>query len=404
MATPAVQTGLDKLFASNFEQLKDQRLGIICNPSAVDCNLQHIVDLMVASDNCNVVKLFAPEHGVRGDLQDMEHVENIEDPKTQLPVISLYGNSLKSLTPANEAIEDLDTLVFDIQDVGSRYYTYAQTLAFTMMAAEKNEKKVVVIDRPNPIDGLSIEGTPLNDSCRSFCGLYPLPNRHGLTMGELAMMYKRGYKGPDYALAPVDCDLEVIKMDGWSREMFFTDTGLPWVQPSPNMPTLDTALVYPGMCLFEGTNLSEGRGTTKPFELLGAPFIDGHDWAEETQKQNLELEGAVLRPLGFVPKFSKFGNKHCGGLQLHITDAKTFQSYRWALALIAAAASLYPDKFNWRQETYEFVKDTPAIDLLYGSNNLRKVVETKKDIATLNSDLEKCEADFLEKREDYFLY
>lgn len=400
----AVSTGLDKLVESDFAQLAGRKVGLICNPSAVDKNLDHAADLMVASKNCDLVKLFAPEHGIRGALQDMEQVKSFEDPKTRLPVVSLYGNSLKSLTPTNESLDDVDCLVFDIQDIGARYYTYAQTLAFCMLAASRLGKKVVVLDRPNPINGVTTEGTPLTDSCRSFCGLYPISNRHGLTIGEIALMFERGVDGSTFSVGTIPCELEVIKMEGWKREMHFDVTGLPWVLPSPNMPTLEAALTYPGTCLFEGTNISEGRGTTRPFTFFGAPYIDGHAWRDQIMQEEIELSGASLRPISFIPQLSKWAGRTCEGVELHISDPNSFRPLRWTLAMISAAAKLYPENFGWRQQTYEFVKDTPAIDLLYGSNNLRKVIETKKTILPLLPEMEEFEAHWNKVREEYFLY
>lgn len=399
-----VLSGLDVLASSNFSQLAGQRLGLICNPSAVNKDLFHAADLMMDSEQCNLVKLFAPEHGIRGAQQDMEHVESFTDSKTGLPVVSLYGNSLKSLTPSNESLDDVDCIVFDLQDVGSRYYTFAQTLAFTMLAAARLGKRVVVIDRPNPIGGELIEGTPLTDTCRSFCGLYPIASRHGLTIGELALMFQRGFAGLTFSVAEIPCQLEVIQMQGWKRNMDFRETGLPWVLPSPNMPTLEAALTYPGSCLFEGTNISEGRGTTKPFEFFGAPYIDGHAWRDQTMQEGLELEGAALRPISFIPQISKWAGKTCNGVQLHVTDPAKFRPVRWSLAMICAAAKLYSEHFNWRQQSYEFVKDIPAIDLLYGSNNFRRIVETKKSIEPLLPEIEEFEQHFSKARKEYLLY
>ncbi|MCB0346035.1 MAG: DUF1343 domain-containing protein [Bdellovibrionales bacterium] len=401
-----VRSGLDILVDSNFKQLAGTRVGLICNPSAVDRNLEHAADLMAASENCNLVKLFAPEHGIRGALQDMEQVKTFEDPKTHLPVISLYGNSLKSLTPTNESLDDVDCLVFDIQDIGARYYTYAQTLAFCMLAASRLNKKVVVLDRPNPIDGVTIEGTPLTDTCRSFCGLYPVANRHGLTIGEIANMFQRGVDGLTFSVGTIPCDLEIIKMEGWKREMNFLDTGLPWVLPSPNMPTLEAALTYPGTCFFEGTNISEGRGTTRPFTFFGAPYIDGHDWREQILQESAELglAGAALRPISFIPHLSKWSDKTCGGVELHVNDPVAFKPIRWTLAMICAAAKLYPENFGWRQQTYEFVKEHPAIDLLYGSNNLRRSVETKKSVQPLLEEMKEFENHWAKARKEYLLY
>ncbi|MCB0358862.1 MAG: DUF1343 domain-containing protein, partial [Bdellovibrionales bacterium] len=277
-------------------------------------------------------------------------------------------------------------------------------LAFTMVAAKRYGKRVVVIDRPNPIGGERIEGPSLEESCRSFCGLYPCPVRHGLTIGELAQMFNAGFSDGDYSLGPIECDLHIEQMSDWQRSMQFEDTLLPWVPPSPNMPTVEAARIYPGGCLFEATNISEGRGTTKPFEFFGAPYIDGYDWAAATCDEDLPLEGAILRPVHFIPKFSKWADKHCGGVQLHITDQTTFQPVRWCLALIAAAKRLYPDLFNWRQGSYEFVRDVPAIDLLFGSNRFRKAVDTRASLEPIGKELAAAESRFAEARTPFLLY
>jgi uncharacterized protein YbbC (DUF1343 family) len=289
-------------------------------------------------------------------------------------VTSLYGETFASLTPSETDLAGLDVLVVDLQDVGSRYYTYVWTMALAVGAAVAAGVAVVVLDRPNPLGGVAIEGGTVRPGCESFVGLGAVPVRHGLTIGEVARLVALGmpWGGARFA-RPLDADLTVVAMRGWRRAMSFAETGLPWVMPSPNMPTPDTALVYPGQCLFEATNLSEGRGTTRPFEIVGAPFLDGHAWAEALAAA--ALPGVRFRPLSFRPMFHKFSGRSCGGVQLHVVDPVAFRPYRTGIALVAAARRLAPDGFRWRTEPYEFVAAPPAIDLLTGSDEVRRAIE-----------------------------
>ena len=399
-----VKTGLDYLSEVSFRPIKGAKLGICANQASIDSNFNHIVDLVSSEESCEIVRLFAPEHGIRGELQDMEHITELSDPLTGLPVVSLYGSGAETLVPSEDSLRDLDAILVDLPDIGSRYYTFAQTLAYTMRTAAKTNTKVIVVDRPNPINGTSVEGGSLIESCVSFCGLYPTSNRHGMTLGELAKMFKEGIQVGEFGHDPIGCELEILPVSGWSREMYFDQTGLPWVFPSPNMPTIEAAITYPGTCLFEGTNLSEGRGTTMPFELLGAPFIDGEKWAEAVYSQGIKLEGVFLRPVYFKPKFSKWANEPCSGVQIHITDREKYDPYRFGLALIASAKELYPNDFKWRQETYEFVENTPAIDLLFGSPDFRNCVNQGRPVSSLLSNITTFEKEFTQKRHPFLLY
>ena len=275
-----------------------------------------------------------------------------------LPEVSLYGTTFASLSPTPAHLAQIDVLVFDIQDVGARYYTYAATMALCMRAAGQAGVKVVVLDRPNPIGGLQVEGGGLEPGLENFCGLYPVPQRHAMTVGELARLYNVTFD--------IACELDVVAVRGLARAPRTTTTcDLPWVMPSPNMPTLDTAIVYPGMCLLEGTNLSEGRGTTRPFELFGAPFIDGRQLAAELERY--DLPGVRFRPCVIEPTFHKFAGQRCGAVQLHVTDRRAFNAYRTGLAVLVAVKTLWPDAFAWRTQPYEFRADVPAIDLLTGN-------------------------------------
>ncbi|HEY2772669.1 MAG TPA: DUF1343 domain-containing protein [Candidatus Binatia bacterium] len=360
-----MQTGLERLVSDPRRWLGSARVGLVANPTTVDRLFRHAIDLLHSHRDVNLALLFGPEHGIRGAAQDMIHIGDAHDPGTHLPEVSLYGPTFESLTPKAEDLARIDVLVFDIQDVGARYYTYAATMALCMQAAARAGVKVVVLDRPNPIGGIAVEGGGLAPGLENFCALYPVPQRHGMTIGELARLYNTTFS--------IGCELDVVACDGWTRGTWYDHTGLPWVMPSPNMPTLDTASVYPGMCLLEATNLSEGRGTTRPFELFGAPFIDGRRLADELERYG--IEGAVLRPCMIEPTFHKHARRPCGALQIHVTDRGRFNSYRTGLAVLAAVRRLWPEDFAWRTEAYEFRDDVPAIDLLTGQPSVREAID-----------------------------
>jgi uncharacterized protein YbbC (DUF1343 family) len=366
-------TGLDVLGADGVSVLAGRRVGVLCHPASVAADLTHVVDRLIQL-GVRPTRLFGPEHGVRGEAQDMADVSGGRDPRTGIPVTSLYGSTFESLTPTESDLDDIDVLVVDLQDIGSRYYTYVWTMGLAMKAAAAKGVAVVVLDRPNPLGGLEIEGGAVSGGFESFVGMGSVPVRHGLTIGEMATLIAAGmpWGAPpfDRALA---VDLMVIGMRGWRRDLTFDQTGLPWVLPSPNMPTLDTAFVYPGMCLVEGTNVSEGRGLTRPFEMVGAPFLDGDRLAHDLSA--MELPGIRLRPLSFRPTFHKFGGQSCGGIQVHVSDRATFRPYRTGLALLAAARAQAPGSFCWRTEPYEFVRHPIAIDLLNGTDTIRLAIE-----------------------------
>ena len=389
-----VETGIDVLCRDRLELVRGRRIGVLCHPASVASDLTHIVDRLIEV-GVRPARLFGPEHGVRGEAQDMIGVDDERDARTGIPVTSLYGETFESLTPSAGELAGIDLLVVDLQDVGSRYYTYVWTMALALSAAAAARVAVLVLDRPNPIDGVAVEGGTVREGCESFVGLGAVPVRHGLTIGEMARLVAAGmpWGGARFA-RPLDCDLTVLPMRGWRRAMTFADTGLPWVMPSPNMPTPDTALVYPGQCLFEATNLSEGRGTTRPFELVGAPFLDGYAWAAALPP----LPGVRMRPLSFRPTFHKFGGRPCGGVQLHVSDRATFRPYLTGLALIAAARRLAPADFRWRTEPYEFVADPPAIDLLTGSDDFRRVIEGGGDVRDVAASYAPFEREFAERR------
>jgi uncharacterized protein YbbC (DUF1343 family) len=397
-----METGLDVLLADRLALLSGRRVGVLCHPASVDRRLTHIVDALAAA-RIDVVRLFGPEHGIRGEAQDMVGVDAGRDARTGLPVTSLYGARVESLAPSPEALAGLDVLLVDLQDVGARYYTFVWTMALCLEAAAAAGVAVVVLDRPNPIGGLAIEGGEVKPWAESFVGLASIPVRHGLTIGEVARLVVTGIPwGGGRFSQGLSCDLEVVAMRGWKRGDLFDATGLPWVLPSPNMPTPATALVYPGLCLLEGTNISEGRGTTRPFEIFGAPFLDGYHLAERLGEA--DLPGVRFRPLTFRPTFHKFAGQVCGGVQVHVVDRVAFLPYLTGVAILRALASLAGEAFRWRTERYEFVSDRPAIDLLTGDDAIRKGIAAKATLAELRATWSAAETAFAERRRTCLLY
>jgi len=337
----------------------------------------------------NISALFGPEHGFAGAAQDMIGVRTHD--AAEVPIYSLYGDDVEDLSPEPEWVRGLDAIVIDLQDVGSRYYTYAWTAALTLKVAAAVGTDVVLLDRPNPLGGARVEGAPQRAGYLSFVGLYPVAVRHGLTIAELMRWVCDREQ--------IDRDvLHVVPMDGWKRSMGWKDTGLPWVMPSPNMPTLDTASVYPGGCLIEGTQLSEGRGTTRPFELWGAPGLDVRPILE------LDLHGVTLRPLEFTPTFHKHAGLRCSGVQVHVTDPWVFRPYEAYLRMLAIALSACPSEERWRTETYEFVSDRPAIDLLTGGPEFRLAVEAGTPLDEMLREQARGAAKFEDERREAWLY
>jgi uncharacterized protein YbbC (DUF1343 family) len=397
-----VETGLDVLCTDRLDLLKGRRVGVLCHPASVSRDLVHVVDRLVAA-GVRPTRLFGPEHGVRGEAQDMIGVDDGRDRRTGIPVASLYGNTFDSLSPTPEALAEIDVLLVDLQDIGSRYYTYIWTMALAMKAAAAAGVQVVVLDRPNPLGGLEVEGGDVEATVESFVGLGSIPVRHGLTMGEMAKLVRAGIPwGSDRWKRPLDCDLEVIPMRGWRRGDWFESTGLPWVLPSPNMPTVDTAFVYPGLCLLEGTNVSEGRGSTRPFEIIGAPFIDGYDLAARLAQH--DLPGVAFRPLSFRPTFQKHAGKSCGGVQLHVTDRATFRPYRVGIALLRELWAVGGGGFGWRTEPYEFVSQRLAIDLLTGGDAVRLGIERGCALEEIFASFVPAERAFHDRRRDHLIY
>ena len=390
-----VQSGLDVLVAQRFALLRGKRVGLVTHPAAVDAQFRSAVDLFAKADGVKLVTIFGPEHGLHGQAQDLIGVAANEAKAVPAAVYSLYGTTAASLRPTAEQLKGIDVLVVDLQDVGSRYYTFQATMRYCLEVALPLGLLVMVLDRPNPLGGIVVEGPALRAGYESFVGAHDLAIRHGLTVGELAMLYQQELKlGPG--------EVRVIACEGWRRQNYFDTTGLPWVLPSPNMPTLETAVVYPGQCLIEGTNLSEGRGTTRPFEICGAPWLDASKLAN---KMNAErLAGVTFRPAWFRPTFQKHSGKDCGGVQLHVTDRSVFQSVRTSLALLATMREMSGDQFSWRTEVYEFVSNPIAIDLLFGSDRERTQMEAGRPWREIAAAWESEEQAFDHRRHAAWMY
>lgn len=388
-----MRSGLEVLL-DDVSGLAGQRVGLCCNPTAVDRRLRHAVELLPAA-GVEVARLFGPEHGVAATAQDMIGVDGEDGEQA---VVSLYGDDEASLKPPVETLQDLDVLVFDIHDVGSRYYTYQATLGFIMEVAAQAGTRVVVLDRPNPIDGVTLEGNVVNPGFESFVSAYPLATRHAMTMGEMGRYFRE--------VVGIDCELEVVRCEGWRREQYFDEVDLPWVFPSPNMPTVETAIIYPGMCLIEGTNLSEGRGTTRPFHLVGAPWLDPSRFAELCRKGALDagLKGVAFREASFLPQFQKHAGSICGGVEVHLTNRHELEALLLGWVVIEAARRCDPERFGWRTETYEFVDDPIAIDLLCGSTAGRAAIETATPLRDLHDHWNAERAEWDEVRASLLMY
>lgn len=388
----AVETGLEVLVRNHFEPLTGKRVGVITNHTGLTKDGRHIIDLIASAPGVQLTAIFGPEHGVRGVEADGSEVTSSRDSASGAPIYSLYG---KHKQPTKEMLENVDALVFDIQDVGARFYTYISTMALSMEAAAAHGKTFVVLDRPNPITGAKVEGPMLLPGFESFVGMYPLPIRHGMTAGELARMFK----GERWIAGADSLDLLVVEMIGWRRRAWLDQTDVPWTPPSPSMRTLATAAVYPGTCLIEGTNVSEGRGADHPFEQIGAPWIDGSQLAEELHK--LGLPGVTFEPVQFTPVprppsvlQPKFENETCGGVFLRVSNRDVFEPVKTGVALICTIKKLYPEKLLW----------TRTIDRLYGSDRLRLAVDANQSFAEILSSYENEGTGFMAIREKYLLY
>ncbi len=384
-----VVLGTDVLFDRRL--LQERTIGLVCNPASIDGQFRHVVD-RAAAGGVRVGAIFGPQHGFHSDLQEnMIESPHARDARHNVPVYSLYSETRE---PTADMLAGLDALVIDLQDVGTRIYTYIYTMANCLAAARKQGLPVVVCDRPNPIGGDTVEGPMLMRGFESFVGQYPIPMRHGMTIGELARLFNDRFG--------LDAKLEVVKMQNWSRGQYGDATGLPWVLPSPNIPTVEAAIVYPGTVLLEGTNISEGRGTTKPFELVGAPWVEPQRISDELN--GLGLPGVHFRPALFEPTCHKHAGQPCGGCQIHVTDRATFRAVETGVAVIAAFRAAGPRAFEWREPPYEYEQVKPPIDILYGSSGLRTGLERGETAASLAASWPPEVAAFSEIREKYLLY
>lgn len=381
-----MRTGLDVFLAGREPRLGGRRAGLITNHTGVDQHLRDGVDLLRASEHVDLVALFAPEHGLWGEAQAGVSVSGQVDARTGLPTYSLYGATSK---PTQDMLQRLDVLIFDIQDLGVRYATRLSIMANVQEAAAAAGIDIIILDRPNPISGARIEGDLLDPDFVSLVGCHPIPVRHGMTMGELARLFAAERQWPD----PI-----VVRMEGWTRAQWFDETGLPWVPPSPNLPTLDSLALYPGTCLLEGTNLSEGRGTTRPFEVVGAPWLDPFRLAEELEQQN--IPGVLFRPTSFTPTFSKHANISCGGVQIHLVDRDVARPAELGLHLLHTMRVLDEDAFTWRQGS----NGRFAIDLLYGSDRLRQAIDEGEGVGDLVAGWAVPVRAFQERRQPFLIY
>ena len=385
-----VRLGSDVLLAS--ERLQGARVGVVCNHASVNRRFEHIVDCLLRAEGVTLKAIFGPQHGFRSDVQDnMVETPHGEDAARRVPVYSLYSETRE---PTADMLRDVDALVIDLQDIGARIYTFIYTMANCLRAAARHGIPVIVCDRPNPIGGVEVEGQSLASGFESFVGQFAIPMRHGMTIAELAALFNEHFG--------IGASLELARMERWHRPMYADRTGLPWVMPSPNMPTLDTAVVYPGTVLLEGTMLSEGRGTTRPFELVGAPWIDADRFAGALNA--LELPGVYFRPAVFEPTFQKHARRTCGGCQIHLLDREAFRPVVTGVAVIQTFYRLDPSSFAWRPPPYEYEHDKPPIDILAGSDLVRRQIDADVPLEEIVEGWREDEEAFHRVRAPYLLY
>ncbi len=386
----SVRLGSERLLESH--NLDGRRIGIVCNPASVDGELRHIVDRFAAHRGARLAAIFGPQHGFRSDVQEnMIETGHSRDETRRVPIYSLYSETRE---PTADMLRDLDTLVIDLQDVGTRIYTYIYTMANCLIAARRHGIKAIVCDRPNPIGGLSVEGPMLVRGFESFVGQYPIPMRHGMTIGEVARLFNDHFG--------IGADLEVVPMTGWRRDLYADQTSLPWVLPSPNIPTVDSAVVYPGTVLFEGTNVSEGRGTTRPFEIVGAPWVESERFA--AAMNSLGLPGVRFRPLVFEPTFHKHAGIGCGGCQTHVLDRTRFSAVETGVGLLCAFRAAGLDRFRWRDPPYEYEQEKLPFDILAGSSELREQIERGTPPRSIARSWEGSVEEFNGVRERFLIY
>jgi uncharacterized protein YbbC (DUF1343 family) len=382
--------GSERLVTSS--RLNGLRVGVLANPASIDHGFGHVVDRLGQSADYTLAAIFGPQHGYQSNLQDnMIESPHAKDKRLSVPIFSLYSETRE---PTREMLAQIDVLVIDLQDVGARIYTFIYTMANCLRAAARVGLPVIVCDRPNPIGGTRVEGPMLEPGYESFVGQFRMPMRHGMTVAELALLFNQHHG--------IGADLEIVPMEGWSRDMYWDATGVPWVMPSPNMPTLDTAIVYPGTVLLEGTMLSEGRGTTRPFELAGAPWLDGEALAARMAR--VGLSGVYFRPVTFEPTFQKHAGLSCGGCQIHVTSRDAFAPVKAGVALIRECFGSAPEQFAWRDPPYEYEHDKMPIDILAGSPALREQIEQQMPIEDIVASWRSGELEFEQVRKDYLLY
>jgi len=380
-----IKLGLTVLLEYRLDLIEGRNIGLITNSTGVNESLQDNISLLVDNPKAKLKAIFSPEHGLWGSVQDAISIPFAQYDQIKIPIYSLYGKTTK---PTSEMLDGIDALIFDIQDVGVRFYTYISTMAMAMQACAENGVDFIVLDRPNPVNGNILEGNVLDPDFSSFVGYLPILLRHGMTVGELVRLFNEHFQ--------IGVKLSIVAMEGWKRDMWFEDTGLAWIMPSPNMPTLDTATVYPGMCLFEGTNVSEGRGTTKPFEIIGAPWIDAHKLADSLN--NLSLSGTKFRPVYFIPTFSKYKDQRCGGVQVHVIDRDKFTPVKIALNIIETIMRKYPDNFQW------IGNNRPFFDLLMGTDKVRNDLSKGRSVDDIILSWKDETSDFANIRSKYLLY
>jgi uncharacterized protein YbbC (DUF1343 family) len=384
--------GIEKLCDVRVDLIKGRRVGLVCNQASVDHRLCHSADVLKSVEGVRLTALFGPQHGIRGDVQDnMIETPHARDVETGLPVYSLYSETRE---PTEEMLRDVDVLVCDLQDVGCRIYTFVYTIANCMRVASRLGKRVIVCDRPNPIGGVAVEGNLLETGFESFVGQFQLPTRHGMTAGELSKMFNEHWG--------IGCDLEVLKMDGWSRELWFDETDAPWVLPSPNMPTLDSATVFPGTVHLEGTQVSEGRGTTRPFELVGAPYVEAGVFARKLE--SIGLPGVRFRPTNFLPTFQKHAGVTCGGVQIHVLERLELRPVVTGLAVVKTCFELYGEDFRWKEPPYEYVFDKNPFDVISGTDRIRISIERGDSLEELERSWRAELSEFEKARQNYLLY
>jgi uncharacterized protein YbbC (DUF1343 family) len=388
----SIRLGIENLLTEKIDLLRGRRVGLICNQASVGHNFQHAADLFHNHPEIDLVALFGPQHGVRGDVQDnMIETAHETDRITGLPIYSLYSETRE---PTEEMLKDIDVLVFDLQDVGCRIYTFIYTLANCMRAAKRFGQKVIACDRPNPIGGVQVAGNVLDPAYASFVGQFPIPTRHGMTAAELGSMFNDEFD--------IGCDYQAVPMANWSRELWYDDTDGPWVLPSPNIPTVNTASVFPGTVHLEGTQMSEGRGTTRPFEIIGAPYIESDRFAAALN--GLDFPGVYFRACVFQPTFQKHAGRACGGVQIHVTDRAAFEPVLAGVAIVKTAFDMYGDDFRWKEPPYEYVSDRNPFDVISGTSQLRELIEQRASLNEIHSSWEAPLRQFMTTRARFLLY